>query len=209
MTRVAPLLLLPKSAKGGHGMSWKRHDRRLDAVGNRRRGGGANSADRPAQADHQSWHLVSQADYRVEAVRAHQGGVVVFPLAIGADGRVTACSIVTGSGFPSLDTQTCGLLVRGRGSSLARAMRSGAILAGFAGRFRPPAAPTPLTAVEVSDYSMERTGSSDLEVDIGDIITNAAGFLDSIKISRLLKIWASFPPLVRVTRDRACATVTR
>jgi TonB family protein len=54
----------------------------------------------------------SAADYPMEAVRARLAGSVLTRLIIGADGRVTECLVVEGSGLPLLDRVTCQLLVR-------------------------------------------------------------------------------------------------
>jgi TonB family protein len=54
--------------------------------------------------------LLSNDDYPVEALRNGVEGVVTFRLQVGADGRVTGCTITRSSGSPILDSTTCRLL---------------------------------------------------------------------------------------------------
>ncbi len=51
--------------------------------------------------------LVSDADYPDEAIRAGAQGMVRFALDVGADGRVTGCTVELSSGSPVLDQTTC------------------------------------------------------------------------------------------------------
>jgi TonB family protein len=54
-------------------------------------------------------------DYPIDAIRAHQQGVVVFALKINAAGRPQNCTIITSSGASPLDKTTCSVLMtRGR-----------------------------------------------------------------------------------------------
>lgn len=58
---------------------------------------------------------LSNDDYPVEALRNGWEGDVVIKLHVGVDGRAHSCRIVTSSGYPLLDNQTCYLmLVRAR-----------------------------------------------------------------------------------------------
>lgn len=54
--------------------------------------------------------LFTNADYPASARQARQQGLVGFEAAIGADGRVTECSIAESSGFEALDQATCRIL---------------------------------------------------------------------------------------------------
>lgn len=54
---------------------------------------------------------ISNDDYPAEALRNHEEGIVGFRLHIGPDGLPHGCVITSSSGFPSLDSKTCELLV--------------------------------------------------------------------------------------------------
>lgn len=54
--------------------------------------------------------LFSDADYPPSALRAGEQGTVRYRLDIGADGRVSACTITASSGSAALDSATCRLL---------------------------------------------------------------------------------------------------
>ncbi len=51
-------------------------------------------------------------DYPALDLRLEHEGVARFNLAIGADGRVTSCTITGSSGWPGLDNATCALVSR-------------------------------------------------------------------------------------------------
>ncbi|HYJ53584.1 MAG TPA: energy transducer TonB [Allosphingosinicella sp.] len=51
--------------------------------------------------------VVTDDDYPAAAMRAHQSGMVVVRLMIGANGRVSDCTPVVSSGHAILDTRTC------------------------------------------------------------------------------------------------------
>lgn len=68
---------------------------------------GASVAIR-ARADLASY--VSDADYPPAAIRAHEEGRTAFRLAVGPDGRVSACTITESSGSAALDETTCRIL---------------------------------------------------------------------------------------------------
>ena len=55
--------------------------------------------------------LFSDEDYPAAAVRNREQGPVAFSLAVGADGRPTACSVTESSGSAILDSTTCRLLM--------------------------------------------------------------------------------------------------
>lgn len=57
-----------------------------------------------------SW--TSNDDYPPSAVRNEESGTTGFRLDIGADGRVTNCTVTSSSGSSTLDTTTCTLLRR-------------------------------------------------------------------------------------------------
>lgn len=79
--------------------------------------------------------LVSNDDYPAAALRAEEEGRVNFRLAIGADGRVSDCTITGSSGSTALDTATCRIMrsrarfvpARDRAGRPAADSRSGAI----------------------------------------------------------------------------------
>lgn len=53
---------------------------------------------------------VTRNDYPSQDLREGNEGTVRFRLGIGADGRVTSCTITASSGFPRLDAATCAKL---------------------------------------------------------------------------------------------------
>jgi TonB family protein len=55
--------------------------------------------------------LFSDEDYPAAAVRNREQGPVAFRLAVGADGRPTACTVTASSGSAILDSTTCRLLM--------------------------------------------------------------------------------------------------
>jgi protein TonB len=57
-------------------------------------------------------HLLSSDDYPASALRAEEQGHVDFRLAVGKDGRASACTITGSSGSSSLDSSTCRLMMR-------------------------------------------------------------------------------------------------
>jgi periplasmic protein TonB len=54
--------------------------------------------------------LISPADYPASAVRGGEEGTTAFRLDIGANGRVTGCTITSSSGSSALDSATCRLM---------------------------------------------------------------------------------------------------
>ena len=64
--------------------------------------------ERPPRIANMS-RLIDAGDYPSAALRAGEQGLVVAELAVGADGRVTGCTIVQSSGSASLDGATCRL----------------------------------------------------------------------------------------------------
>lgn len=58
---------------------------------------------------------VSRNDYPAQDLREGNEGTVRFRLGVGADGRVTSCTVTASSGFPRLDAAACAKLSqRGR-----------------------------------------------------------------------------------------------
>jgi len=55
---------------------------------------------------------VGEADYPTGELRLGHAGTVRFRLAIGGDGRPTACTVTASSGYPRLDEATCTLIAR-------------------------------------------------------------------------------------------------
>lgn len=53
---------------------------------------------------------ISDSDYPDEAIRAEEQGTTRFTLTVGANGRVTGCSITGSSGSRSLDSATCRIM---------------------------------------------------------------------------------------------------
>lgn len=66
---------------------------------------GARPANKPG-----SW--VTQDDYSPADIRSERQGTARFMLGIGADGKVTSCTILQSTGFESLDAATCKLVSR-------------------------------------------------------------------------------------------------
>ena len=56
--------------------------------------------------------LFSTDDYPPSAIRSEEQGTTAVRLAIGADGRVSDCSVTSSSGSSSLDNATCSILRR-------------------------------------------------------------------------------------------------
>lgn len=57
-----------------------------------------------------SW--VTTADYPSRALRQEREGITAFRLAVGVDGRPTACTVTESSGHADLDNTTCKALMR-------------------------------------------------------------------------------------------------
>ena len=64
----------------------------------------AKGASPKNQAD---WAERIQENYPGDALRANKEGRVGLEVTVGPDGRVTACSVVSSSGTPSLDSAAC------------------------------------------------------------------------------------------------------
>ena len=80
--------------------------------------------------------LMSSDDYPPSAQREEKEGTVGFLLTVGADGRVTNCSVTSSSGTAALDDTTCKLLSR-RARFNPGKDSSGAATGGvYPGRFR-------------------------------------------------------------------------
>lgn len=57
-----------------------------------------------------SW--ANSNDYPSRALREEREGVTRFRVTVGADGRITGCSVTGSSGHPDLDEATCSLVTR-------------------------------------------------------------------------------------------------
>ncbi|MFM5931373.1 MAG: energy transducer TonB [Novosphingobium sp.] len=70
---------------------------------------------KPAKPKGRPGEWVSRNDYPAQDLREGNEGTVRFRLGIGADGRVTSCTVTGSSGFPRLDAAACTKLAqRGR-----------------------------------------------------------------------------------------------
>jgi len=74
--------------------------------------GPANAADAEAVPLNDPGSWVSAGDYPPDSRRNREEGQVSFRLTVGGDGRPSACAIVKSSGFESLDSVTCRLLLQ-------------------------------------------------------------------------------------------------
>jgi protein TonB len=64
----------------------------------------------PARARANLASYVSNDDYPPAALRAGDEGTTGFRLTVGADGRVTNCTVTSSSGSSSLDSATCRIM---------------------------------------------------------------------------------------------------
>jgi protein TonB len=64
----------------------------------------------PAKARANLASYVSDADYPPSAIRAEEQGTTGFRLEVGADGRVSACTVTSSSGSSALDAATCRIM---------------------------------------------------------------------------------------------------
>jgi protein TonB len=64
----------------------------------------------PARARANLASYVSDADYPDSAIRAEESGTTGFRLEIGANGRVSNCTITSSSGSSALDNATCRIM---------------------------------------------------------------------------------------------------
>ena len=87
--------------------------------------------------------VLSDSDYPAEAIRAGEQGMVVFRLAVGADGRVSGCEVMASSGSESLDSTTCRLMTTRVGFRPATDSAGKAVAGSYEGRiaWRLPAGP--------------------------------------------------------------------
>ncbi|WP_442678406.1 energy transducer TonB [Sphingomonas sp. ASY06-1R] len=129
----------------------------------------AQKPSRPAPAnDPGTW--IGPDDYPEDAKQARSQGAVGFVLNVNAEGLVTGCAVVSTSGSPSLDEQTCKLL-RER-AHFAAAPGTG--VRAFASRIRwtlPVEAPVVMKPVEISSNSSGANGGADLIVGTDGIVT--------------------------------------
>lgn len=78
---------------------------------------------------------VAWNDYPPNALRFNRGGVVLFEVAVSANGAPTACRVTGSSGTPELDQRTCELAMA-RGAYIAASDGHGGRAAGlYRGRF--------------------------------------------------------------------------
>lgn len=64
----------------------------------------------PARAKANLGSLFSDEDYPASALRSSESGATGFRLEVGANGRVTNCTVTSSSGSSALDSTTCRLL---------------------------------------------------------------------------------------------------
>jgi len=106
-----------------------------------------SEAATPARAKANLTSLFSDLDYPAAAVAAREQGEVAFALDIGANGRVTDCTVTRSSGSSALDDTTC-RLIRSRARFTPALDATGATVSDhLAGKIiwrLPPAPPTPL-----------------------------------------------------------------
>jgi protein TonB len=69
-----------------------------------------SKAEVPARAKANLASLFSDQDYPAAALAAREQGEVAFALDIGANGRVTDCTVTRSSGSSALDDTTCRLI---------------------------------------------------------------------------------------------------
>lgn len=103
----------------------------------------------PARAKANLTSLFSDQDYPAEAVAAREQGIVAFTLAVGADGRVSSCTVTGSSGSTALDAATCGLISARARFTPARDAGGAPVADEIRGRISwvlPPAAPAPAPA---------------------------------------------------------------
>lgn len=116
--------------------------------------------------------LLSNDDYPVEALRNGIEGVVSFRLQVGADGRVTGCTITGSSGSELLDSTTCRLLSARARFSPARNRKgrpvADSVVARIVWRIGGPALPAVATAVRVSTMRATATGETSCTEALGD-----------------------------------------
>ncbi|MBV9842887.1 MAG: energy transducer TonB [Sphingomonadaceae bacterium] len=79
--------------------------------------------------------LMSSDDYPPAALRNNEQGTVGFKLEVGADGRVTNCTVTSSSGFSDLDETACKLLTRRARFTPAKDASGNPMTDTFASRF--------------------------------------------------------------------------
>ena len=86
---------------------------------------------------------VSDADYPPSALHGRQEGTVAFVLGVGADGRVTSCTVSASSGSTALDNATCSIMRRRARFTPARDANGNVVADTFSSRFAWTLPPTP------------------------------------------------------------------
>ena len=79
---------------------------------------------------------LSPDDYPIAALRNDMEGVTIFRLAVGADGRPTACDVTGSSGFDVLDQAACERLMKNARFTPARDAAGRATVGSYANRVR-------------------------------------------------------------------------
>jgi TonB family protein len=79
---------------------------------------------------------ITNDDYPPGALRAEEQGTVAFDATIGADGRVTSCTVTSSSGSTSLDEATCRLITRRARFTPAKDAAGNPISSTYSSRFR-------------------------------------------------------------------------
>ena len=96
---------------------------------------GSAAATKPVPAGNpQSW--TTDSDYPADALRASMKGVTGFTLQVGADGRVTGCTVTASSGWELLDSTSCRLLSRRARFRPARDAEGAAVASTYESRIR-------------------------------------------------------------------------
>lgn len=100
----------------------------------------ASAAPPPLSVPRPPWprvllhQLLSSDDYPVSALRNEEQGSVDFRLAVGRDGRVSACTVTGSSGSAILDVNTCRLMTARVRFDPARDRRGRQVAGSFIGR---------------------------------------------------------------------------
>lgn len=79
---------------------------------------------------------VTQDDYSPSDIRSERQGTARFTLGIGADGKVTSCTIIQSTGFDSLDAATCKFVSRRARFEAALDDSGGPIAGSYTGSIR-------------------------------------------------------------------------
>lgn len=94
----------------------------------------SRAAGAQVQGNRASW--ITAEDYPSAALRAEEEGIVAISVRVGADGRVSGCTVTGSSGHAALDTATCRLYQRRARFTPARDDLGNPIEASYADRVR-------------------------------------------------------------------------